>query len=47
MFVLDSPVKRDSLTLMPVYPDDPMYAFLPEEKYNQRRNLDSNKKEYE
>lgn len=34
--VLDSPVKRDPLTLLPVYPDDPRYDSLPEIKYNQK-----------
>lgn len=34
--VLDIPVKRDPLTLLPVYPDDPRYDFLPEVKYNQK-----------
>lgn len=36
VFVLDSPVKRDPLTLLPVYPDDPRYDSLPEVKYNQK-----------
>ena len=43
VIVLDNPVKRDPLTLLPVYPDDPRYAFLPEVRYNQRRK--SNEKE--
>ena len=34
--VLDRPVKRDPLTLLPVYPDDPMFDSLPEIKYNQK-----------
>lgn len=38
VFVLDNPVKRDPLTLLPVYPDDPRYDSLPEVKYNQKRN---------
>ena len=34
--VLDRPVKRDPLTLLPVYPIDPRYDSLPEIKYNQK-----------